>query len=158
MRVSLWEGKVKMKGLITFNFGSFVKSKQPVVQTDFTPEHCFAPCSTARALPYNALLPFNFRTCHWASDSENWPNRGLAAGTFQLIGRVPKPCSKSQLAKRSSGFLPEKHPMGVWATGCKRPVAQTLSINYAYDNRTTKNVHNCIQYSLYLMTLYGMVE
>ena len=39
----------------------------------------------------------------------------------------------------------------------KRPVAQTLSINYAYDNRTTKNVHNCIQYSLYLMTLYGRI-
>ncbi len=107
-----------------------------VAQTDFTPEHCFATCSAARALPCSNSLPFNLLTCHWASDSENWPNRGLAAGTLQLIGHnrgvpgsVPgrtKLCSKSQLAKsfpatkelqRSSGFLPEKHLMGVWATG-----------------------------------------
>ena len=27
IRVSLWKGKVKMKGLIAFDFGSFVKSK-----------------------------------------------------------------------------------------------------------------------------------
>jgi hypothetical protein len=58
------------------------------------------------------LLPFNFRSCHWASDSENWPNRGLAAGTLQLIGGVPKPCSKSRLAKKFSRLLPKEELKG----------------------------------------------
>ena len=31
-----------------------------------------------------------FRTCRWASDSSGWPKRGLASGTLQLVGRVPK--------------------------------------------------------------------
>ncbi|MCX5816344.1 MAG: hypothetical protein NTX75_08920, partial [Proteobacteria bacterium] len=38
-------------------------------------------------------------------EHENWPKRGLAAGPFQPIGRVPKKCSKSRLAKSSSGQL-----------------------------------------------------
>jgi hypothetical protein len=31
----------------------------------------------------------HFSNLPWASDSEKWPDRGLAAGTLQLIGRVP---------------------------------------------------------------------
>jgi len=58
-------------------------------------------CSQLRATypAYDSLL-FTFRTCRWASDSEKWPNRSLAAGTLQFIGRVPK--RPRMLAAKSS--------------------------------------------------------
>ena len=50
-------------------------------------------------------------------EHENWPKRDLVAGPFQLIGRVPKKCSKSRLVKNSSGFLPENYPMDIQVIG-----------------------------------------
>ncbi len=37
-------------------------------------------------------------------EHENWPKRDLVADPFQLIGRVPKKCSKSRLVKNLSAF------------------------------------------------------
>ena len=91
-------------------------------------EHCFALCSLHTLYPCSDSLPLNLLTCRWASNKSDWPNRGLAAGTLQFIGRVPKPCSKSRIGKSSSGdegvakffrlIFQYFWLIYAWATGC----------------------------------------
>jgi hypothetical protein len=41
-------------------------------------------------LTLQRLTSAHFSNLPWASDSEKWPNRSLAAGALQFVGRVPK--------------------------------------------------------------------
>ena len=108
--------------------GSAVKNKRSVAQIYLTPEHCFALCSL-RFFTHASICFHSIFKLDLVFEHENWPERGLAAGSFQPIGHnrgvpgsVPgrtKKCSKSRLAKSSSGLLPQMYPMVVWATVCK---------------------------------------
>jgi len=51
------------------------------------------PAQAARALPCNEFASAEFSNLPLGFGHENSPERGLAAGTLQLIGRVPKACS-----------------------------------------------------------------
>jgi hypothetical protein len=50
----------------------------------------FLSLSPAGDLPCIRFTFVHFSNLAWPSDSEKWPNRGLAAGTLQFVGRVPK--------------------------------------------------------------------
>jgi hypothetical protein len=50
----------------------------------------FLLLSPAGDLPCKRFTAVHFSNLAWPSNSEKWPKRGLAAGTLQFIGRVPK--------------------------------------------------------------------
>ena len=64
-----------------------------------------SPARCCGRLTLQRFIYAHFSNLPWASDSEKWPKRSLAAGTLQFIGRVPK--RPRMLAARNSfpGFL-----------------------------------------------------
>jgi hypothetical protein len=69
--------------------GSAAKNKRSVAQIYLTPEHCFALCSL-RFLTHASICFHSIFKLDLVFEHENWPERGLAAGSFQPIGRVPR--------------------------------------------------------------------
>ena len=65
--------------------------------------------------PCSDKLPFNLRTWPGLQTAKIGLNATLVAGTLQFIGRVPKKCSDSRLAKCSSSFTTDKSES--WAIG-----------------------------------------
>jgi len=75
-------------------------------------EMLFCSLLSLRFLTLYRFASAHFSNSPWASDSEKCPEHSLAAGPLQLIGRVPKKCSDSRLAKKHFRF---KDMMPKWA-------------------------------------------
>ncbi len=71
--------------------------------TDYTPGNFLLP-APLRFLTHASIRFHSIFKLDLAFEHENWLKRDLVASPLQLIGRVPKKCSKSRLVKNSSGF------------------------------------------------------
>jgi len=64
----------------------------------------FCSLLPAHNLPLQRFSSARCPNLTWSSDSGHRPRRGLAAGPLHFIGRGPRLCLKSRLAKRFSGL------------------------------------------------------